>query len=67
MNKELYFFENILVKNLLKKEFAKIKLEKIYVKMKIFFIYCQSKGLSVHISKGCKPYFIMISLEINIG
>lgn len=38
--------------NLLNKKLEKIKLEKIYVKIKIILIYFQSKGFSVQISKG---------------
>ena len=66
---ELFFFvffiflEKILIKNLLNKKTEKIILEKIYVKIKMIFIYFQSNGFSAHISKGCIPYVIIISFE----
>ena len=51
------------MKNLLNKKIEKIILEKIYVKINVIFIYFQSNGFSVHISKGCIPYVIIISFE----
>ena len=52
------------IRNLLKIKTERTILEKIYVKIKASFIYFQSNGLSVHISKGCKPYVIIISFEL---
>ena len=58
------FLEKIWIKNLLNKKSERIIFEKIYVKIKVILIYFQSNGLSVHISKGCKPYVIIISSEL---
>ena len=58
------FLVKIWIKNLLNKKSERIIFEKIYVKIKVILIYFQSNGLSVHISKGCKPYVIIISFEV---
>ena len=53
-----------LFKNKLKIKLEKIKLEKIYVKIKVIFMYFQSSGFFEHISKGFIPKVIIISSDI---
>lgn len=44
-----------------------IILEKIYVKIKIYFIICQSSGFLLQILNGWIPYVIIILFEEYIG